>query len=136
MDSHGLCSWVAPNIDLSAHGISFSRPLKSENLKIRDSAPRRPARELPGVAPFSPARELDAEAETARETENLAAWGGESGRGQARGEADPGCRRGRGGRISGFQIFRKRTFERRAVDGKYRHKADTENRIGCVLLLK
>jgi hypothetical protein len=50
----------------------------------------------------------DAEAETARETENLVAWGGESGRSPARGEGD--SRASGGGRISGFQIFRERTL--------------------------
>jgi hypothetical protein len=49
----------------------------------------------------------DAEAETARETENLAVWGGESGRGPARVGENPGCRRGEGGRIS---VFRERTL--------------------------
>jgi hypothetical protein len=100
-----------PNIDLCAHGISLSRPLKSENLKIRDSAPRRRARELPVVAPFSPAWSWDAEAETARETENLVAWGGDSGRGPARGEGDRRCRRARGGGISEIWFFRKRRPE-------------------------
>jgi hypothetical protein len=52
----------------------------------------------------------EAGGETTRETENLAAWGGDSGRGPARGEGDSRASGGRGGRISGFQIFRKRAL--------------------------
>jgi hypothetical protein len=44
----------------------------------------------------------DAEAETARETENPGAWGGESGRGPARGEGKPGCR---WGGVPEIQVF-------------------------------
>ena len=43
----------------------------------------------------------------ARETENLGARGGDSDRGPARVERDPGCRRRAGGRISEIQFFKK-----------------------------
>ena len=56
-------------------------------------------------------RGRDAEAETARETENLGAWGGESSRGPARVEGGPGSRRGRGGGISAIQFFKKADTE-------------------------
>ena len=49
----------------------------------------------------------DAEGETARETENLGAWGGESGRGPARVEGDPGCRGGVGRRNFRFSVFQR-----------------------------
>jgi hypothetical protein len=45
----------------------------------------------------------DAGRETTRESANLAAWGGDSGRGPARGEGDRGRR---GGGAAGFQVFR------------------------------
>ena len=69
------------------------------NLKF---APLRTDRDLAGVGRFRVAWGRDAEAETARETENLAVWGGESGRGPARVEKIPGCREAR---AAGFQNF-------------------------------
>ncbi len=52
------------------------------------------------------------------EVGNLKARGGESGRDLARGAGGPrGAEGSGGGRFSGFQIFRKRTFESRVVNG-------------------
>ena len=50
----------------------------------------------------------DAGGETARETENLAAWGCESGRGRR--AAGEGRGVGDGGRIPDFQFFEERTL--------------------------
>ena len=68
---------------------------------------------------FAPAWGLGAEAETGPEAVNLAAWGGESGRGPARGE---GSRTSVGGPAE-FQFFGKRTFEPMALNGSNRHIA-------------
>ena len=102
---------------MCAHGVSLSPPEILKNWKS-EIPPRDDVLEIgPEWRRFRRRGAGDAGTETARETENLGAWGGESGRVPARVEGDPGRRRGRGGRISGFQIFRERTFERRAVNG-------------------
>ena len=72
---------------MCAHWVLVSRPLNSGNLKPWD-----PARDaLLEIGPewrrLRRHGSWDAEAETARETENLGAWGGESGRGPAWGRA-------------------------------------------------
>jgi hypothetical protein len=80
-------------------------PLKTGKLKFRDSGPRRPARDLTGVPPFAPGWGWEAGDETARETENLATWGGESGRGRRAATEIPGV----GG--VGRQNFRFSVFQ-------------------------
>jgi hypothetical protein len=67
----------------------------------------------------------DAEAETGPEAVNLAVWGGESGRGPARGGGGPGM----GGRFPGAQHFlRKRSLAEHPLDGRKRHIADIQIR--------
>jgi hypothetical protein len=58
----------------------------------------------------------DAEGETAREIENLAAWGGESGRGP-RASRKFRVRRGEGGRISGIQFSKNTDPQKASVSG-------------------
>ena len=65
-------------------------------------------------------RELDAEAETARETENLVARGGDSGRGPAHGEGDRRCRRG------GAAEFQKSSFSNKRTLGNFRRAANND----------
>jgi hypothetical protein len=75
-------------------GVSPSRPEILKNWKS-GIPPRSDVLEIgPEWRRLRRSRGLDAEAETARETENLVAWGGEPGRGPARVEGGPGCRRG------------------------------------------
>ena len=59
----------------------------------------------------------DAEAETGPEAGNPAAWGGEPGRDRRLAREVSGVLEEWGGRFSDSQIFRKRTFESRAVNG-------------------
>ena len=60
---------------------------------------------------FCGPRGRDAEVEAGPELANLAAWGGESGRGPARASREiPGAGGGRGGRISEVQFFGERTL--------------------------
>ena len=58
----------------------------------------------------------DVDGETSPEAVNLAAWGGESGRGAVRGERSR-VQEGWGGRISEIQFFGKRTFGTRSLKG-------------------
>jgi hypothetical protein len=57
-----------------------------------------------------------ADAETGPEAVNVAAWGGESGRGAVRGERSR-MPEGWGCRISEIQVFGKRTFGTRSLNG-------------------
>jgi hypothetical protein len=63
-----LCPDIYPVFQTNSHPSSQFR-----NLKF---AQRRPTRDLAGMGWFRVAWGRDAEAETARETENLVAWGG------------------------------------------------------------
>ena len=92
----------------------LSRPRNSEKLKIRDSAPRRRARDRPGVASFAPAEGSGMpRPKRARETENLASLGRRVGSGARRSVGEnPGCRGGGG--AAEFQkssFSKKRTLE-------------------------
>jgi hypothetical protein len=93
-------------------GVSPSRPRNSENLKIWDSAPRaacsRSARSGPVFAGMGVGKP------EAKRLENLRIWEpGAANRAGAKRAARqiPGAGEGKGGRISGFQIFRKRCMD-------------------------
>ncbi len=106
------------------HGISLSRP---QNLKFWDSAPRRLARDRPGVASVALAKARDAGAKTGPEAVNVAVRGGESGRvpRASRKSRVPG---GEGGRFPGAQHFlRKRSLAEHPLDGRKRHTTDSQN---------
>ncbi len=81
-----------PNRIRNVGRVRTSRPRKTAKTEFLEILS---AREWPGVPRFEPAWGLGAEGETGPEAVKVAAWGGESGRGPARGEGDPGCRRGR-----------------------------------------
>jgi hypothetical protein len=81
---------------------SSSFTFAPQNLKNWNSARERRAPDWPGVPAFAPAGGWVAGGETARETENLATWGGESGRGRRAGGEIPGVG---GGGAAEFQVF-------------------------------
>jgi hypothetical protein len=102
---------------VSSHGVTLWRPENPKNWESEIS-PRDAVLEIgPERRRFRRDGGREAGGETTRETENLAAWGGESGRGPACGEGDSRASGGRGGRISEFQFFGKRTFEPMALNG-------------------
>jgi len=109
MTNPGFCSWVArTEIGSFSGSFTFAPP---ENQGFR------PASEVLEIGPewrrFRRPRDRDAEAETARETENLGAWGGESGRGPARASREiQRAGGGRRGRISEVQFFGERTLRK------------------------
>ena len=87
-----------------SHGVSFSRPEIPPRVDLLEIGPEWRRSRRP--------RDRDAEAETARETENLGAWGGESGRGPARVGENPGCRGG-----GGAAEFQKSSFSKKRTLG-------------------
>jgi hypothetical protein len=89
---------------VSSHGVTLWRPENPKNWESEIS-PRDAVLEIgPERRRFRRDGGREAGGETTRETENLAAWGGESGRGPARGEGDS--------RASGGQDFRFSDFQR------------------------
>ena len=102
---HRVSFVVAPELPRRIfRSFSFLRPHPQilKNWKHENSPRDRSARDWAGAARFARAGGWDAVGETARETENMATWGCESGRDRVRGGAD----RGSGGGVAEFQIFR------------------------------
>ncbi len=112
---------------MCAHWISLLRPRNSGNLKPWD-----PARDaLLEIGPerrrFRRHGNRDAEAETPRETENLAAWNGDSGRGPARGRSR--VLEGAGRQNFKNSVFQKADAGEIAVGGKKPFRTHTKNHL-------